>query len=310
MIMTYTTIIGVGRARWDRQCLPDYMSGLSLSVIVPVYNEEEYIRPCLESLLRQCADIHEIIVVDNNSTDSTMEIVASYAENYPLIRMVSEVQPGVVYARNRGFDEATGHILGRIDADTRVTSTWARDVLNYFGRGDTEKVGGVTGLNDSYDSPYRKLKRWSVDWQVSRGMLGCERRLANMHGANMAIRYDAWKTVRDQVCIDPGVHEDFDLGICIAKAGYEIAQLDQMRVEVSPRRAYTSPIRFVTYVKATLETGRVHGIEGFRIRFAALTHWFGHVAVWLAYRPYDPTRKRFSIKRAILGGSGRALPVR
>jgi len=292
-----------------RACL-EYMSGSRLSVIVPVYNEEEYIGPCLESLLEQRLDIHEIIVVDNNSTDSTAEIVRSYSEKHPLVRMISEMEPGVVFARNRGFDEATGDILGRIDADTRVTSTWARGILDYFGRGDTERVGGVTGLNDSYDSPYRRLKRWSVDWQVARGMLGCERRLANMHGANMAIRYDAWKTVRDQVCVDPGVHEDFDLGICLAKAGYEIAQLDQMRVEVSPRRAYTSPIRFVTYVKATLETGRVHGIEGARIRLAALSHWFGHVAVWLAYRPYDPTRKRFSLKRALFGGSGRALPVR
>lgn len=284
------------------------MSDLKLSVIVPVYNEEAYIESCLNSLLEQRENIHEIIVVDNGSTDSTARRVLSYAENFSIIRMISEANRGVVFARNRGFDEATGDILGRVDADTRVSNTWAQEVLGFFGRGDTDRVGGVTGLSGSYDSPYRDIKRWYMDWQVGRGKVGGERRLANMHGANMAIRTEVWRTVRDRTSADPGVHEDFDLGICLFEAGFEIAQLDRMRVEVSPRRAYTSPLCFMPYVKATVATARAHGLEGAQVRFGALLHWVGHAVVWMAYRPYDPVEKRFSLRHAILGGTDRSLP--
>ncbi len=130
-----------------------------LSVIVPVHNEEVYIGPCLDALIEQQGDLLEIIVVDNNCTDATVDVVRRAQERCAKITLVEEAKPGVAHARNAGFDAAAGDILGRVDADTRVRPNWARVVCDYFGRGDTEEVGAISGLNNSYDSPYRSLKR-------------------------------------------------------------------------------------------------------------------------------------------------------
>lgn len=285
------------------------MSRTRLSVVIPMFDEQDYIEQCLQSLLAQESEIAEIIVVDNNSTDAGPDIVRRLVAENPKVHLVFEPKPGVVHARNQGFASASGDILARIDADTRVSKDWAHVVRCYFDRSDTAAIGGITGLNDSYDSPYRGLKKRVVDWQVNRGMIGGEKRLANLHGANMAIRASAWEQVRDRISMDLGVHEDFDLGICLTKAGFGIAQLDRMRVEVSPRRAYTSPTRFVKYTKATLATGKLHGVVGTRFRIAVGAHWLGHLAAWLAYRPYDPVAERFSLRRVFLGGGERSLPV-
>lgn len=143
-----------------------------LSVIVPVHNEERYIGPCLDALIEQQHDLVDIVVVDNNCTDSTVDVVRRAQERCPKIKLVQESKPGVAHARNAGFEAADGDILGRVDADTRVRPHWARAVCDFFGRGDTEEVGAISGLNNSYDSPYRRIKggmsksRFSVAFSV------------------------------------------------------------------------------------------------------------------------------------------------
>ncbi|WP_420880782.1 glycosyltransferase family 2 protein [Rhodococcus sp. (in: high G+C Gram-positive bacteria)] len=284
-------------------------SAHALSVIVPTFNEENYIGACLEALLREEELLHEILVVDNNSTDRTVEIVERIAASHPAVRLVREPTPGAVHARNTGFDAATGDILGRIDADTRVGEGWARTVLDYFGRTDTESVGAVTGLSNSYDSPYRSLKGWYMRRLVSKGLLGNEQRIRNLHGANMALRRTTWERVKSATSVDPGVHEDADLALCICAAGTEIAQLSQMRADVSPRRALTPPGEFSHYLRAGIRTLERHGAMTPQHRRLLRLHWFTHLGAYLAYRPYDPDRHRFTVRRLIFGGPPRTMPV-
>ena len=99
---------------------------LTLSVVVPAYNEQEVIGECLRRLVAQGDAITEIVVVDNNSTDDGMAVVAEMARTYPYIRTITESQQGLVYARNSGIDAATGDLVARIDADTRVPDGWAQ----------------------------------------------------------------------------------------------------------------------------------------------------------------------------------------
>lgn len=285
------------------------MKGSTFSVAVPAYNEEAYIGHCLEHLISQINEIDEVIVVDNNSTDATRRVAEEFARKYPQIQILSEPNQGLTFARNCGLDAASGDIIARIDADTRVGDGWARAIKEFFSRDDTDRVGGVTGLNNSYDSPYRTLKRRMVDLQVAFGMLGREKRLANMHGANMALRSTAWKEIREHTSHDPCIHEDLDLALCMVKAGYQIAQLDRMRVDISPRRAYTPPWKFGKHVEATFTTIERHGLGNLRIRVAAYAHWVAHLVVWLAYGAYDPEKKRFSIRKTRSGGSERVLAI-
>ncbi|MEK7218099.1 MAG: glycosyltransferase family A protein, partial [Patescibacteria group bacterium] len=99
---------------------------MDISVIIPAYNEEKYIGGCIESILaHKPANLKEIIVVDNASTDRTAEAASSS----PLVRVVREPKKGITWARQRGIREAKGDIIAFVDADSRVAKDWF-DVIN------------------------------------------------------------------------------------------------------------------------------------------------------------------------------------
>lgn len=91
-----------------------------LSIIIPVYNGEEYIARCLESVFHQSKGLNfELIIIDDASTDQTMEIVEEYANRYPgVVRIFhNEIQKGVSTARNKGMEMACGIWIAFLDAD-------------------------------------------------------------------------------------------------------------------------------------------------------------------------------------------------
>ncbi|OZF55362.1 glycosyltransferase family 2 protein [Rhodococcus sp. 14-2470-1a] len=280
----------------------------TLSVVIPAHNEEAYIGPCLDALVAQGDDIHEIIVVDNNSTDRTAAVVEAYADAHPKITLLPERAPGVAHARNAGFRAARGDVLGRVDADTRVTPGWARAVLNYLSA-DGAHVGGVTGLNQPYDSPVRGLKAWWFGRHLRQGAIGGGRLVTNLHGANMAIRKSAWHRVEPMVSTDAELHEDLDLALCLTAVDVKLAQLSDMNVDVSPRRALTPPSKFGEYIECGIRTFERHGVMTPERRKALRLHWWWHILVFAVYRPYDPAKGRYSVRRLFSPAPPRVLPV-
>jgi|GEM_PF-470701 len=102
-----------------------------ISLIIPAYNEEDYIEECLEMAIKHSAGrFHEIIVIDNNSTDKTRE----RAEKFPGVRVVFEPQKGLVRARQKGLETATGDLLAYIDADTRLPAGWLKIAESFFAK--------------------------------------------------------------------------------------------------------------------------------------------------------------------------------
>lgn len=88
-----------------------------LSVIVPVYNVEKYLKRCLESILVQSWNDYEIILVDDGSTDSSAQICDLYAEKYEMIRVIHKDNKGLSDTRNRGIEEASGEYVYFPDSD-------------------------------------------------------------------------------------------------------------------------------------------------------------------------------------------------
>ncbi|SNT50575.1 Glycosyl transferase family 2 [Rhodococcoides kyotonense] len=280
----------------------------TLSVIVPAHNEESYIGFCLEALVAQGDDIHEIVVVDNNSTDRTVEVVKAFMRTEPKITLIFETKPGVAHARNAGFRVASGDVLGRVDADTRVTAGWARAVLRFLST-EGAHVGGVTGLNLPYDSPVRGLKAWWFGRHLKKGTVGGGRQVHNLHGANMAIRKVAWHRVEHQVSTDPALHEDLDLALCLGAAGVELAQLSDMNVDASPRRALTPPSQFHEYIDCGTRTFEYHDQMTKAKHKALRLHWWWHILVFAVYRPFDPRKNRYSVRYLFRPVASRMLPV-
>ena len=88
-----------------------------VSVIIPVYNSEKYIGECLESLLSQTLSEIEIICVDDGSTDGSAEILKSYADKDPRVRVLNQENKGAGAARNYGLRESRGKYLSFLDSD-------------------------------------------------------------------------------------------------------------------------------------------------------------------------------------------------
>jgi glycosyltransferase involved in cell wall biosynthesis len=128
---------------------------MNISVVIPAYNEEKHLPGLLESLALQTYKPYEIIVVDNRSTDKTAEV----AHTFPGVRVVHEPIPGVVNARARGAQEATGEIIANIDADCLPDSNWLKHGVTYFENDET--VVAVSGPYDYYDArePMRSISR-------------------------------------------------------------------------------------------------------------------------------------------------------
>lgn len=100
---------------------PPTPPGLKFSVVIPTYNEERFIRQCLDSIRAQnvAADQVEIVVVDNGSTDGTLSICREYTD-----RILSHPELRVGAMRNRGAATATGQVLAFLDADCVADRHW------------------------------------------------------------------------------------------------------------------------------------------------------------------------------------------
>ena len=93
---------------------------MKISVIIPAYNSERWIRRCLESVLAQSYRNLEILVVDDGSTDKTFGIAMSIAETDGRVKCFRQRNRGVASARNQGLKQVTGNIITFIDSDDYI----------------------------------------------------------------------------------------------------------------------------------------------------------------------------------------------
>lgn len=125
---------------------------IHISFVVPAYNEEDYIRHCLDAIIAEIAgrDGYEIIVADNNSTDRTCEIVT---RDYPSVTLLHEPQRGANRAREAGFAASKGRFVAFLDADTELGRGWIDRALGAFAK-DPALVC-LSGPFIYYDLPLR-----------------------------------------------------------------------------------------------------------------------------------------------------------
>ena len=100
-----------------------------ISVIVPVYNAEKYIKRCIDSVLNQSYKKFELILVDDGSNDSSGSICDEYAEKYAEIKVIHKANEGVSAARNTGLDIANGDYVIFIDSDDYIKENYFESVI-------------------------------------------------------------------------------------------------------------------------------------------------------------------------------------
>lgn len=92
----------------------------AVSVIVPVYNAEKFLRECVESVLAQSFTDWELILVDDGSTDASPDICRNYAQKDKRIKVITKPNGGLSSARNAGLDKACGNYLFFLDSDDEL----------------------------------------------------------------------------------------------------------------------------------------------------------------------------------------------
>ena len=105
---------------------------IMVSVIVPIYNVEEYLEECLESIRNQTYTNIEVILVNDGSTDGSREICESYCEKDIRFRLINQENQGQSVARNRGVKESVGQYIMFVDSDDVVNTDVLEVLLPYM----------------------------------------------------------------------------------------------------------------------------------------------------------------------------------
>ncbi len=161
---------------------------MTLSIIIPAFNEEKYIGDCLKSILKYAPqNLLEIIVVNNASHDRTAEI----AKQFDRVRVVYEPIKGLPRARQRGFEEAKGDVMLSLDADTRVPKGWFEAMQEEL---KEPNVVCVSGPYNFYDiPPWQRIcvaAYWNSCAKVTYASTGYM-----VVGGNFAVKRDALKKI-------------------------------------------------------------------------------------------------------------------
>lgn len=132
-----------------------------VSIIIPTYNVENYLKECLDSVINQTLKDIEIICIDDGSTDSSGTILDEYAKLDNRIKVIHKENGGYGKAMNIGIDNATGEYLGIVEPDDYIKSNMYEDLYNIAKENNVDFVKAdfyrFKGSNDNIELFYNKL---------------------------------------------------------------------------------------------------------------------------------------------------------
>lgn len=192
---------------------------MKLSFVIPAHNEERYIGKCLDSILGAIGNDKEIevIVVNNNSTDRTREVVA----NFPGVKLIDEPNRGANSARQAGYFAAKSELIANVDADNILTPGWIENAISAFAR--NPKLVCLSGPFIYYDLP--KEIRAMVKFFYGVGFLiyilnrFILRRASVIQGGNYVVRRSALAKIGGHNTALTFYGDDADLARRLMKVG-------------------------------------------------------------------------------------------
>ena len=112
-----------------------------VSVIIPIYNSEKYLKECIASILKQSYENIEVILIDNDSKDKSQEIALSFKKEDSRIIVISKKNEGTSNARNKGIDISNGKYIMFVDSDDILEENAIENLVNK----DGEKIDLIVG---------------------------------------------------------------------------------------------------------------------------------------------------------------------
>jgi GT2 family glycosyltransferase len=266
---------------------------MKISVVIPIYNAEKTILRCLESISLQTFREFELILVDNNSTDSSVSIIKDFiTRNIDLhISLLHEPKQGSCSARNRGGRFAKGKIIVNTDPDCIADKDWLRDIASEF---DDDSIGGVAG--NIYGFSPKSLTEKFLSIFTLKG-LGEEKTFDSYNlltggfaTANLSIRKDVFEKIGG---FDEDINifgEDHDICARIYKSGSKIKTVPNAVIYHIHRAGLKG------FLRQSFNFGIAHSVllkkhfpEGLFLelpRFTFTKESFG-IPVWLSLNSFD-----------------------
>lgn len=142
------------------------MNSKLISIIVPVYNCEEYLSECIESILKQSYKHFELLLLNDGSSDKSEKICLKYQEQDYRVKVVSHENMGVALTRKKGLDISKGEYVAFIDADDTIESNYLETLYNKIIEKDIDVVccnsidSGIKNMSIAEKSVIYGLESW------------------------------------------------------------------------------------------------------------------------------------------------------
>ena len=152
---------------------------MKLSIIIPIYNVENTLRQCLDSVISQNIDNCEIILVDDGSTDKSGIIADEYAYKHPSITIYHKVNGGLSDARNYGLDRMNGDYVTFVDSDDELSPNTLEPLLNIMHNHPEYDILEYSVLQNTgeHDETFLDLGNhnypYALDWLKTNGTRHC-----------------------------------------------------------------------------------------------------------------------------------------
>jgi len=198
-----------------------------VSFIVPAYNEEHRIKNCLSALRSQTGSSFEIILVDNNCTDKTVEQASELCDQIVICR-----EQGIGAARNAGAEQARGRYLAFIDADAEVSPGWLAAAVRQLKEGQFDSLSGWNYFTERNPFLFLYFNSYSFVFMII-FMISLLLRRPIVVGNNLLIKRSLFLKAGGFPCC---VAEDIKLSRALNQIRATSALCPGMRVAYSSRR--------------------------------------------------------------------------
>jgi succinoglycan biosynthesis protein ExoA len=215
----------------------------SVSIVIPCWNEAEFIEQLLDAVLAQDIPPTEIIVADNGSTDNSIQLVQAYAAEHPerIIRFVTSARSGAAAAMNAGIRAARGEVIVRLDGHSRPARDYVRCGVERLADENAGVVGGVWDIQPGAQIRKARAIAFAVGSKLGSG--GAAYRHRDAHRAVEDVdtvpfgvfRKSLWKEL-DGYDDTLQIVEDCDFNFRVRKAGYRVILDPAIRCTYFPRR--------------------------------------------------------------------------
>lgn len=165
---------------------------MQLSIIIPVYKVEKYIRDTLQSIYRQQYDenLFEVIVINDGTPDDSMRIVAEFTNKHANLHIINQKNQGLSCARNAGLKIAQGEYVWFVDSDDTVTEESIGKVIECIERSKADVIGfSILKVSEANRVSEVESAIWNEHCRFSSNQIVCDKSILFSLHTGAAVRY-------------------------------------------------------------------------------------------------------------------------